>query len=174
MDDLSEYLNACNDNDLVRMEDVYKQCYEDAYKPPQQRRTADKIVEDIFGEYPGISESRYGLELARRSIKELPFCTQFCNWYHWYPDWCPSHIVRDLMLKSRANYVLKERIASMSTKLEPLAEVSTCAICFDDSPAGTTVRVLLPCRHSFHLECVDPWLTNNDSCPSCRQTVLLQ
>ena len=164
---LVDLLNACNGNDFVRMEDVYKLCEEDVHKPRLQRRTEDQIVEDIFGEYPGIMESRYGLELACRSIKEL-------NFFSRYPEDSPRHIVRDLMLKARANYVLKERIAIMSTKLEPLAEVSTCSICYEDSPAGTTVLVLLNCRHSFHLECVYRWLMNKDSCPYCRHTVLLQ
>ena len=160
-DTLLNYLSSCNDNEFVRMEDVCKLCEEDVHKPRQQRRTEDQIVEVIFGENPDSLDSKYACELAGRRIREL----QFRNWY--------KPVVRDVMLMSRANYVRNKRIDA-STKHVSLAEASTCPICFDDCPAGTSFLALRRCRHSFHVLCVWPWLMNNNSCPCCRQPVLLQ
>jgi hypothetical protein len=43
-----------------------------------------------------------------------------------------------------------------------------CAICLETMPAGTTVRIL-PCRHSFHHDCIVGWLDQDkDSCPLCK------
>ena len=47
----------------------------------------------------------------------------------------------------------------------------TCPICIVDFEEGDDIR-LLPCegKHSFHQQCVDPWLlTLSSSCPICRQ-----
>ncbi|KZZ91977.1 Zinc finger, RING/FYVE/PHD-type [Ascosphaera apis ARSEF 7405] len=43
-----------------------------------------------------------------------------------------------------------------------------CPICTDDFKKGENLRVL-PCRHRFHSDCVDPWLVNvSGTCPLCR------
>lgn len=44
----------------------------------------------------------------------------------------------------------------------------TCHICLDDFEHGDDLRTL-PCCHSFHMRCVDVWLTEKSSCcPVCR------
>jgi len=47
---------------------------------------------------------------------------------------------------------------------------SSCAICLDDfEPTESQVREL-PCRHIFHVDCIDPFLLNNSSlCPICKR-----
>ncbi|CAG8449523.1 7434_t:CDS:1 [Acaulospora colombiana] len=45
----------------------------------------------------------------------------------------------------------------------------TCAICLDDFDDGDEIREL-PCRHWYHVECIDPWLTmKSSSCPLCKK-----
>jgi hypothetical protein len=46
-----------------------------------------------------------------------------------------------------------------------------CSICREDYQDGDTVR-LLGCNHYFHKNCIDSWLSTNDSCPYCRQDVI--
>ena len=47
-------------------------------------------------------------------------------------------------------------------------ESLTCSICTEDFERGQDVRVL-PCNHSFHPACIDPWLLNvSGTCPLCR------
>ncbi|KAI1313875.1 hypothetical protein EDD11_002446 [Mortierella claussenii] len=44
----------------------------------------------------------------------------------------------------------------------------TCAVCLDEFTEGEEIR-MLPCRHEFHCECIDPWLVRKSStCPLCK------
>jgi hypothetical protein len=42
-----------------------------------------------------------------------------------------------------------------------------CSVCLDAVAAGSTVKTM-PCAHSFHATCIDPWLMRRASCPCCR------
>ncbi|OEL13393.1 hypothetical protein BAE44_0025590 [Dichanthelium oligosanthes] len=43
-----------------------------------------------------------------------------------------------------------------------------CSICISALVAGEKVKVLPPCGHCFHPDCVDAWLRSQASCPLCR------
>lgn len=45
-----------------------------------------------------------------------------------------------------------------------------CAVCQDKFEWGQQTSVLR-CEHSFHPDCLGPWLRTNNTCPVCRQTV---
>ncbi|KAF5839402.1 hypothetical protein DUNSADRAFT_973 [Dunaliella salina] len=53
---------------------------------------------------------------------------------------------------------------------------TSCSICCEDYSEGDAMRVL-PCKHQFHIECVDRWfLTSTDytrppACPLCNQAL---
>ena len=56
-------------------------------------------------------------------------------------------------------------------KYECTSTPESCAICVDDFKDKDTVRVL-PCKHYFHINCIDEWLTNHsDVCPLCKSQV---
>lgn len=42
-----------------------------------------------------------------------------------------------------------------------------CSVCKDDFEINQEL-VNLPCKHSFHDECLAPWLKERNSCPTCR------
>jgi len=47
-----------------------------------------------------------------------------------------------------------------------------CAICLEDYDNGDMLR-LLPCKHEFHVACIDPWLTKwGTFCPVCKLEVI--
>lgn len=47
---------------------------------------------------------------------------------------------------------------------------SKCLICQEKYDQSDNLRVL-PCKHCFHIECVDQWLATKDCCPYCRQEI---
>ncbi|PQQ16267.1 hypothetical protein Pyn_21954 [Prunus yedoensis var. nudiflora] len=46
-----------------------------------------------------------------------------------------------------------------------------CVICMEDFVDGDCCRVLPTCNHTFHLMCIDPWLTSQLTCPICRNPI---
>jgi hypothetical protein len=52
----------------------------------------------------------------------------------------------------------------------PDAEEPTCAVCLCDLEPGDLLRAL-PCGHSYHTACVDPWLLESQTCPLCKDNV---
>merc|ERR1712130_430147 len=49
----------------------------------------------------------------------------------------------------------------------------SCAICLDDFKLDEELR-LLPCKHAFHKNCVDPWLAkSSELCPMCKQSIFM-
>ncbi|XP_052181867.1 RING-H2 finger protein ATL56-like [Diospyros lotus] len=48
-----------------------------------------------------------------------------------------------------------------------------CAVCLENFKEGDWCRSLPDCRHLFHANCVDKWLTKAANCPICRARVRL-
>ncbi|KAK4420769.1 RING-H2 finger protein ATL17 [Sesamum alatum] len=48
---------------------------------------------------------------------------------------------------------------------------ASCAICLQDLNDGESARMLPSCKHFFHLDCIDQWLTRQGNCPICRKDV---
>ncbi|XP_028290845.1 E3 ubiquitin-protein ligase RNF6-like [Gouania willdenowi] len=70
----------------------------------------------------------------------------------------------------------KEQIDNLSTRTYDQASVEeevddACCICINEYTQGNKLR-LLPCSHEFHIHCIDHWLSENNTCPLCRQPIL--
>ncbi|XP_039145775.1 RING-H2 finger protein ATL43 [Dioscorea cayenensis subsp. rotundata] len=46
-----------------------------------------------------------------------------------------------------------------------------CAVCLSSFLPSDPLRLLPRCRHAFHLDCLDTWLSAHSSCPLCRSPV---
>ncbi|KAK1359694.1 E3 ubiquitin-protein ligase ATL4 [Heracleum sosnowskyi] len=45
---------------------------------------------------------------------------------------------------------------------------SDCAVCLEIFKDGDKCRLLPNCKHTFHTQCIDSWLSKMASCPMCR------
>ncbi|KAG0216173.1 hypothetical protein BGX31_000658 [Mortierella sp. GBA43] len=61
-------------------------------------------------------------------------------------------------------------LSSSSKAAEDEAVDENCTICLQVYELSDQIRPL-PCKHAFHKECIDTWLTSNVQCPICRQEV---
>jgi hypothetical protein len=50
-------------------------------------------------------------------------------------------------------------------------EGHSCSVCLESYRAGDEVRTM-PCFHTFHTECIDPWLAERAECPECRHRAI--
>lgn len=50
-------------------------------------------------------------------------------------------------------------------------ENDCCPICIEPYKATDCIRIL-PCKHEFHKNCIDPWLLEHRTCPMCKLDVL--
>ncbi|XP_042315898.1 E3 ubiquitin-protein ligase RNF6 [Sceloporus undulatus] len=72
----------------------------------------------------------------------------------------------------------KEQIDSLSTRnygdvsVEEAETSKTCSVCINEYVIGNKLRQL-PCMHEFHFHCIDRWLSENSTCPICRQPVVI-
>ncbi|KAM8820544.1 E3 ubiquitin-protein ligase RNF6 [Eudromia elegans] len=76
----------------------------------------------------------------------------------------------------RLRGLTKEQIDNLSTRnygdVNAEDEISkTCSVCINEYITGNKLRQL-PCMHEFHIHCIDRWLSENSTCPICRQPVL--
>ncbi|KAJ8276931.1 hypothetical protein GJAV_G00069490 [Gymnothorax javanicus] len=70
----------------------------------------------------------------------------------------------------------KEQIDNLSTRTYGQASTEgelgrTCSVCINEYAQGNKLR-RLPCAHEFHIHCIDRWLSQNNTCPICRQPIL--
>ncbi|KAG2553002.1 hypothetical protein PVAP13_9KG505100 [Panicum virgatum] len=60
---------------------------------------------------------------------------------------------------------LKKKQADRTSKT-PEDEL-TCSVCLEQVAVGDLLRSL-PCLHQFHVNCIDPWLRQQGTCPICK------
>ncbi|XP_076869589.1 E3 ubiquitin-protein ligase RNF6 [Brachyhypopomus gauderio] len=70
----------------------------------------------------------------------------------------------------------KEQIDNLATRTYGQASLEgeqgrACSVCINEYAQGNKLRSL-PCTHEFHIHCIDRWLSENNTCPICRQPVL--
>ncbi|KAI8609326.1 hypothetical protein BC830DRAFT_1071068, partial [Chytriomyces sp. MP71] len=153
---------------------------------------------DLMSEHPWERKSMY-IFYAELVIDLFKLCTYLAFFgiiMHYYGF--PLHIVRDLYLivrsfvqrckdlvqYHRATRNMNERYPN-ATEEELAATDRVCIICREElvaavvpvvaqGPAavGGNVAKKLGCGHFFHLNCLRSWLERQQSCPTCRRSVL--
>ncbi|XP_043867078.1 protein goliath isoform X2 [Drosophila mojavensis] len=72
--------------------------------------------------------------------------------------------------------VTKKAIMKIPTKTGKMTDEKDmdsdcCAICIESYKPADIIRIL-PCKHEFHKNCIDPWLIEHRTCPMCKLDVL--
>ena len=66
--------------------------------------------------------------------------------------------------------VPKSVAAAGGVSKSPTSKQENCSVCLEPKAEGEMVRALL-CLHSFHVDCIDPWLRDHKNCPVCKSLV---
>ena len=84
-----------------------------------------------------------------------------------------ERIVNYLLLHEQNKYGSPPASKEIVNKLKEetitkvLGSENVCSVCKEEFEVGNVI-LTLPCKHYFHKECISPWLTAHNSCPSCR------
>ncbi|XP_010542638.1 PREDICTED: RING-H2 finger protein ATL7-like [Tarenaya hassleriana] len=49
---------------------------------------------------------------------------------------------------------------------------SQCSVCLGDYQADDKLQQIPACGHTFHMDCIDQWLTTHTTCPLCRLSLV--
>ncbi|CAM8933953.1 unnamed protein product [Rhodiola kirilowii] len=66
-----------------------------------------------------------------------------------------------------AKSVVENLAVVVMTQADVKSKNSLCAVCKDDMGVGEKAK-RLPCSHSYHGDCIIPWLGIRNTCPVCR------
>ncbi len=148
---------------------------------------------DLRSETPWEEKSMYifYLELGLDFMKLLTYTAFFSVIVYYYG--LPLHIIRDLYLTFRSFWKrvqdliqYRKATANMNerypnaTETDLAASDKTCIICREEMEAVAPIpgqiqphaAKILPCGHIFHFRCLRSWLERQQTCPTCRRSVL--
>jgi hypothetical protein len=82
--------------------------------------------------------------------------------------------MRNRRRQAQAQNSARKAICKLKVKIYKLPKGShereNCAVCLELYSNNDIIRIL-PCRHEFHKNCVDPWLKLKQTCPLCKNNI---
>ncbi|CAI9117418.1 OLC1v1018810C1 [Oldenlandia corymbosa var. corymbosa] len=70
------------------------------------------------------------------------------------------------IVASLPKFIIKKR--DRDAKYVETGAKTECSVCLSSFEIGEQARKLPNCGHTFHVECIDKWLTSHSTCPICR------
>ncbi|XP_051216898.1 RING-H2 finger protein ATL58 [Lolium perenne] len=67
---------------------------------------------------------------------------------------------------------VREMLPVVVFKESFLIRETQCSVCLADYQAEERLQRIPPCGHTFHIDCIDHWLSKNTTCPLCRVSLL--
>ena len=64
----------------------------------------------------------------------------------------------------------QNNINQSKLKIIKLKSSENCSICFEDIILEENLYQI-PCRHNFHIKCINEWIEKKDTCPLCRSNL---
>lgn len=63
-------------------------------------------------------------------------------------------------------------LSFLSTNEAPFVFFCRCSVCLGDYVAEDRLQQIPSCGHTFHIDCIDSWLSTHSTCPLCRSSLL--
>ena len=60
----------------------------------------------------------------------------------------------------------------LNEKEDETEETKTCSICQQNIEWDSIIRRINICNHEYHVNCIDQWLVNHNTCPTCRRILV--
>ncbi|XP_062219331.1 RING-H2 finger protein ATL58-like [Phragmites australis] len=67
---------------------------------------------------------------------------------------------------------MREMLPVVIFKESFLIRETQCSVCLADYQPDEQLQRIPPCGHTFHIDCIDHWLSTNTTCPLCRVSLL--
>ncbi|KAM0880797.1 hypothetical protein ACQ4PT_033338 [Festuca glaucescens] len=67
---------------------------------------------------------------------------------------------------------VREMLPVVVFKESFLIRETQCSVCLADYQPEEQLQRIPPCGHTFHIDCIDHWLSKNTTCPLCRVSLL--
>lgn len=128
-----------------------------------------EIPENSFNGY-NFFNSLNGTDILSSIFNErnpfISFLDSFIENYSDIDENCKKGVTKEIIQKTLGGY---KRISKEDHEL--LIQKDKCVICQNDFEINDCYRKL-PCCHSFHKKCIDPWFMKySQECPVCRTDV---
>ncbi|GFQ05793.1 RING-H2 finger protein atl7 [Phtheirospermum japonicum] len=68
---------------------------------------------------------------------------------------------------------LREMLPIVVFKESFFVKDTLCSVCLGEYEAEDKLQQIPGCGHTFHMDCIDLWLSTHTTCPLCRQSLLL-
>jgi hypothetical protein len=82
---------------------------------------------------------------------------------------CKSTFIQEISDFNRNSLINNDEVLNRSPVDEKEEQnANICSICLESNSKSSE---RLECGHHFHKECIDPWLSSNNTCPLCRLKV---
>ncbi|KAF3337794.1 RING-H2 finger protein ATL58-like isoform X1 [Carex littledalei] len=67
---------------------------------------------------------------------------------------------------------VREMLPVVVFKESFLIRETQCSVCLGEYQSDEKLQRIPPCGHTFHVDCIDHWLSTNSTCPLCRVSLL--
>ncbi|KAI3689017.1 hypothetical protein L2E82_46965 [Cichorium intybus] len=92
------------------------------------------------------------------------------------PHWSEASSATNAVTTEQVELGLKKELREMLPIIvfkESFSITDTlCSVCLGDYQADDRLQQIPACKHAFHVECIDHWLSTHTTCPLCRLSLL--
>ncbi|XP_010538901.1 PREDICTED: RING-H2 finger protein ATL7-like [Tarenaya hassleriana] len=128
------------------------------------------------------------LKLYQAFIFSVPICFTFIILFLFYLIYLRRHSVDWSSLGVRSSFITTNNTLSvaelgLSKEVRGMLPIvvykesfsvtdSQCSVCLGDYQAEDKLQQIPACGHTFHMDCIDQWLTTHTTCPLCRLSLV--